>query len=103
MAKRPHGFPKVFFLTLGATSGAVASFATFAVAFIDRSVGAASFGYYGDRIDRKRTLITTFLLMDLSTVLIGLLPGAATIGVAAPIFIGAVTVRTGIRSGWRMG
>jgi MFS family permease len=67
--------PEGLFLTLGATSGAVASSATFAVAFIDRSVGAATFGYYGDRIDRKRTLITTFLLMDLSTVLIGLLPG----------------------------
>lgn len=78
-------FPKVFFPTLGATSGTVASFATFAVAFIARPVGAVSFGHYGDRIGRKRTLIATLLLMGLSTVLIGLLPGAATIGIVAPI------------------
>lgn len=80
-------FPKVFFPTLGATSATVASFATFAVAFIARPVGAVSFGHYGDRIGRKRTLIATLVLMGLSTVLIGLLPGAATIGVAAPILL----------------
>jgi len=43
-------FPKVFFPALGATSGKVASFATFAVAFIARPAGAVSFGHYGDRI-----------------------------------------------------
>ena len=80
-------FPKVFFPTLGATSGTVASFATFAVAFIARPVGAVSFGHYGDRIGRKRTLIATLLLMGLFTMLIGLLPGAATIVVAAPILL----------------
>ncbi|MFC0105824.1 MFS transporter [Kibdelosporangium aridum] len=78
-------FPKVFFPALGSTAGTVASFATFAVAFIARPVGAIVFGHFGDRIGRKRTLISTLLLMGIATVLIGLLPGAATIGVAAPI------------------
>ena len=80
-------FPKVFFPALGSTAGTVASFATFAVAFIARPVGAVLFGHYGDRIGRKRTLISTLLLMGAATVLIGLLPGAATIGVAAPIIL----------------
>ena len=80
-------FPKVFFPALGATAGTVASFATFAVAFFARPVGAILFGHYGDRIGRKRTLISTLLLMGIATVLIGLLPGAATIGVAAPIIL----------------
>ncbi|MBV8541643.1 MAG: MHS family MFS transporter [Pseudonocardiales bacterium] len=80
-------FPKVFFPALGSTAGTVASFATFAVAFIARPVGAVSFGHYGDRIGRKRTLISTLLLMGVSTVLIGLLPGAATIGLAAPLLL----------------
>ncbi len=80
-------FPKVFFPALGSTAGTVASFATFAVAFVARPVGAASFGHYGDRLGRKRTLIVTLLLMGVSTVLIGLLPGAATIGVAAPALL----------------
>ncbi|MBC3194942.1 MHS family MFS transporter [Pseudonocardia sp. C8] len=80
-------FPKVFFPALGATAGTVASFATFAVAFFARPVGAIIFGHYGDRIGRKRTLISTLLLMGVATVLIGLLPGAGTIGVAAPLIL----------------
>ncbi|MBW0117042.1 MFS transporter [Pseudonocardia abyssalis] len=80
-------FPKVFFPALGSTAGIVASFATFAVAFFARPVGAIVFGHYGDRIGRKRTLISTLLLMGIATVLIGLLPGAETIGVAAPIIL----------------
>src|SRR5918997_6802618 len=80
-------FPKVFFPALGSTAGTVASFATFAVAFIARPVGAVGFGHYGYRIGRKRTLISTLVLMGVATVLIGLLPGAATIGVAAPILL----------------
>ncbi|MGX1776851.1 MFS transporter [Nocardia brasiliensis] len=80
-------FPKVFFPALGSTAGAVASFATFAVAFIARPVGAMIFGHFGDRIGRKKTLVSTLLLMGISTLLIGLLPGAATIGVAAPLIL----------------
>ncbi|MFD4182745.1 MFS transporter [Rhodococcus sp. NPDC058514] len=80
-------FPKVFFPALGSTAGTVASFATFAVAFIARPVGAMLFGHYGDRIGRKKTLISTLLLMGISTLLIGLLPSASTIGVAAPIIL----------------
>ena len=80
-------FPTVFFPALGETAGVVASFATFAVAFFARPVGAVIFGHYGDRIGRKRTLISTLLLMGIATVLIGLLPGAETIGVAAPLIL----------------
>ncbi|MGH3874422.1 MAG: MFS transporter [Pseudonocardiaceae bacterium] len=80
-------FPTVFFPALGSTAATVASFATFAVAFIARPVGAMLFGHYGDRIGRKRTLISTLLLMGFATVLIGLLPGAATIGIMAPALL----------------
>nr|WP_241386582.1 MFS transporter [Rhodococcus sp. CH91] len=80
-------FPTVFFPALGSTAGTVASFATFAVAFIARPVGAMLFGHFGDRIGRKKTLISTLLLMGISTLLIGLLPGADTIGIAAPIIL----------------
>ncbi|MGW0042859.1 MFS transporter [Rhodococcus sp. NPDC003348] len=80
-------FPTVFFPALGSTAGTVASFATFAVAFIARPVGAMLFGHYGDRIGRKKTLVSTLLLMGISTLLIGLLPSADTIGVAAPLIL----------------
>ena len=80
-------FPKVFFPALGPAAGTVASFGTFAVAFFARPVGAVLFGHYGDRIGRKRTLIATLLLMGIATVLIGLVPGTATIGAAAPVLL----------------
>lgn len=80
-------FPVVFFPALGAAAGTVASFGTFAVAFFARPVGAIIFGHFGDRIGRKKTLITTLLMMGIATVLIGFIPDANTIGVAAPILL----------------
>ena len=78
-------FPKVFFPHLGTTMATVASMATFAAAFISRPVGAAFFGHFGDRLGRKATLTATLLIMGLSTVTVGVVPGAATIGIAAPL------------------
>ncbi|GAA4701702.1 MHS family MFS transporter [Pseudonocardia yuanmonensis] len=92
-------FPKVFFPALGSAAATVASFATVAVAFIARPVGAVLFGHYGDRLGRKRTLISTLLLMGTATVLIGLLPGSASIGVAAPIILVALRFAQGFAVG----
>ncbi|WP_128640693.1 MFS transporter [Rhodococcus opacus] len=92
-------FPKVFFPALGTAAGTVASFATFAVAFVARPLGAAIFGHFGDRIGRKKTLVSTLLLMGISTVLIGLLPGAGTIGVAAPLALVALRIAQGLAVG----
>ena len=92
-------FPKLFFPALGPAAGTVASFATFGVAFLARPLGGIVFGHYGDRIGRKRTLIVTLLLMGLSTVAIGLLPTAETIGVAAPILLILLRVLQGLAIG----
>jgi MFS family permease len=92
-------FPTVFFPALGPAAATVASFATFAVAFVARPVGAVVFGHFGDRIGRKRTLISTLLLMGIATTLIGLLPGAATIGVAAPIILVLLRIAQGFAVG----
>jgi MFS family permease len=80
-------FPKVFFPHLGATMATVASMATFAAAFLSRPLGAAFFGHFGDRLGRKSTLIATLLIMGTSTLAVGLVPGAATIGIAGPLFL----------------
>jgi metabolite-proton symporter len=80
-------FPKVFFPHLGSTMVTVASMATFAAAFLSRPLGAAFFGHFGDRLGRKSTLIATLLIMGLSTVAVGLVPGAAAIGMAAPLIL----------------
>jgi MHS family proline/betaine transporter-like MFS transporter len=56
----------------------------FASGFEVRPVGAALFGHLGDKIGRKITFITTFLLMGAATSLMGFLPTYAEIGLAAP-------------------
>lgn len=80
-------FPTVFFPNLSPTVATVASLGSFATAFLARPFGAAFFGHFGDRLGRKRTLMMTLLLMGVSTVGVGLLPGAATIGMAAPLML----------------
>lgn len=92
-------FPSVFFPALGEHAASVASFATFAVAFGARPLGAILFGHFGDRLGRKRTLISTLLLMGLATVAIGLLPGAGSIGVAAPVLLVALRCLQGLAVG----
>src|ERR1700745_1372052 len=65
-------FPKLFFPGSDEFLSQVKSFGTFAVGFLARPVGGVIFGYLGDRIGRKSTLVATLLLMGISTVLVGL-------------------------------
>lgn len=64
----------LFFVPLGPVGGILASFATFAVVFFVRPLGAVIFGHLGDRIGRRKTLIITIVLMGVATGTIGLLP-----------------------------
>ncbi|MCK9903914.1 MHS family MFS transporter [Frankia sp. Cpl3] len=92
-------FGHAFFPALGEHAGIVLSFATQGVAFAARPLGSILFGHFGDRLGRKRTLIFTMSLMGVSTVLIGLLPTAATIGVAAPILLVLLRIAQGLAAG----
>jgi MFS family permease len=92
-------FPHVFFPNLGTTMATVASLGAFAAAFLSRPVGAAVFGHFGDRLGRKRTLVATLLIMGLSTVLVGLIPGTATIGLAAPLLLVGLRILQGFAVG----
>src|SRR6202171_2826114 len=78
-------FPKLFFPAGDPASARLQSLATFALAFFARPIGWALFGHFGDRIARKPTLVAALLTMGLSTVLIGLLPTYASIGVGASL------------------
>jgi metabolite-proton symporter len=80
-------FPALFFPELSPASGLLASFATYGVAFLARPLGGAIFGHFGDRVGRKAMLIVSLLTMGVSTFLVGLLPGYATAGIAAPILL----------------
>jgi MFS family permease len=92
-------FPKVFFPHLGSTMATVASMATFAAAFLSRPLGAAFFGHFGDRLGRKSTLIATMSIMGLSTFAVGLVPGAATVGMAAPLTLLTLRLMQGFAVG----
>src|SRR4051812_43708946 len=92
-------FRQTFFPELGAAAGSAASFATFGVAFAARPVGAALFGHFGDKIGRKKTLVTSLLMMGAATFLVGCLPTAESIGVAAPILLVTLRVLQGIAVG----
>ena len=92
-------FPKVFFPHLGTTMATVASMATFAAAFLSRPLGAAFFGHFGDQLGRKSTLIATLSIMGLSTFLVGMVPGAATIGMTAPLILLTLRLMQGFAVG----
>src|ERR1700747_144139 len=80
-------FPAVFFPKSSVYAGTLESFATYAVGFAARPVGAAIFGHWGDRLGRKATLIVTLLLMGIASALVGVLPGTHSIGIAAPVLL----------------
>src|SRR5215204_6723993 len=65
----------------------LAAFATYAVGFFARPVGALVFGHFGDRIGRKKLLVVSLLMMGGATFLIGLLPTFGTVGVLAPLLL----------------
>ena len=92
-------FPHLFFPASSAYAGAMQSFATYAVGFAARPVGAAIFGHWGDRIGRKATLIVTLLVMGISSALVGILPNTATIGLAAPLLLVALRLIQGLAIG----
>ena len=79
------------------------AFATFAVAFLARPVGAAAFGHFGDRIGRKATLVASLMIMGVSTVLIGCLPGYEAIGWWAPALLCALRFGQGVGFGGEWG
>jgi MFS family permease len=92
-------FPALFFPSSSTYSGVMESFATYAVGFAARPIGAAIFGYWGDRIGRKATLVVTLLVMGIASALVGVLPGAATLGVAAPLLLVLLRLVQGLAVG----
>ncbi len=78
-------FGPLFFPRSSESAQLLASYSSFALAFIARPLGAAVFGHFGDRIGRKSTLVASLLIMGSSTTLIGLLPTYEMVGWLAPL------------------
>jgi len=96
-------FPALFFPGGDPTTAMLQSFATFALAFFARPVGAVVFGHFGDRIGRKATLVAALMTMGLSTVAIGLLPTYAQVGVVAPLLLAVCRFGQGLGLGGEWG
>jgi len=96
-------FPRLFFPASDPATATLASLATFAIAFIARPIGSVLFGHFGDRVGRKTTLVAALLTMGVSTVMIGILPTYATIGIAAPLLLALCRFGQGLGLGGEWG
>ncbi len=96
-------FAAHFFAGVNETTAFLLALATFAVGFIVRPLGAILFGRLGDRVGRKVTFLATLALMGISTFLVGLLPGYAAIGIAAPLLLVGLRVVQGLAIGGEFG
>jgi MFS transporter, MHS family, proline/betaine transporter len=81
------------------TGSLLLTFATFAVGFVVRPLGGIVLGIYADRAGRQRALALLILMMAAGTLIVGLTPGFATIGIAAPLLIVAARIIQGLSVG----
>jgi hypothetical protein len=88
-----------FFSAVNPTTGFIFTLAGFAVGFVVRPLGALIFGRVGDMFGRKVTFLITLTMMGLATVFIGLIPGYAAIGIAAPISLVTLRILQGLAVG----
>ncbi|MDH4746742.1 MFS transporter [Sphingomonas sp. CBMAI 2297] len=96
-------FPDLFFPASEPWIAQLASYASFSVAFFARPLGGLVFGHFGDRMGRKSTLVASLMLMGVSTVLIGFLPGYAMLGWLAPLLLCLLRFGQGLGLGGEWG
>jgi len=94
---------KVFFPSANETASLLATLGTFSVSFLVRPIGAILIGAYTDRAGRKAGLTLSILLMVIGTTMTALMPGYATIGLAAPILILVARLLQGFSVGGEFG
>ena len=94
---------KYFFSNVPANVGFIFALLAFAAGFAVRPFGALIFGRLGDLIGRKYTFLVTMSLMGVGTFFIGVLPGYATWGIAAPIVLIALRLVQGLALGGEYG
>lgn len=92
-----------FFSQYPETTRNIFALLAFAAGFLVRPFGALVFGRLGDLVGRKYTFLVTIVIMGLSTFLVGILPGAASIGIAAPILLIALRMLQGLALGGEYG
>src|SRR5271167_1962024 len=94
---------KYFFANVPPNVGFIFALLAFAAGFAVRPFGALIFGRLGDLVGRKYTFLVTMTLMGIGTFFIGLLPGYASWGIAAPIVLIALRLVQGLALGGEYG
>jgi MHS family proline/betaine transporter-like MFS transporter len=94
---------KVFFPDASGAAQLIASFGTFAAAFLVRPIGGMVFGPLGDRFGRQKILALTMIMMSIGTFCIGLIPDYGSIGIAAPILLLVARLVQGFSTGGEYG
>ncbi|GAB3187257.1 MFS transporter [Nesterenkonia suensis] len=96
----------LYFEPLGAENQALAqiiAWASVGISFLFRPLGAVLAGWLGDQFGRKIVLVVTLMGMGGATVLIGLLPTYATLGIAAPVILILLRILQGLSAGGEWG
>ena len=96
-------FNKLFFPTADPLTGTLLAFTTYAIGFLARPLGGLVFGHFGDRLGRKKLLVLSLLLMGGATMLMGVLPTYASVGVAGAGAADVAAAGAGLRARWRVG
>lgn len=96
-------FATYYFPTEDPVVGSLLAFASFALAFVVRPIGGIIFSHIGDRIGRKKTLVITLTLMGVATMLMGVIPTYAAIGIVAPILLTLLRLIQGLALGGEWG
>ncbi|SAL59368.1 major facilitator transporter [Caballeronia turbans] len=91
--------PKLFFPAMEPSSALLASLATFSVGLAARPLGAIICGYFGDKIGRRNLMLGTVSVMGITSVLMGLLPTYAQIGMLAPVLLVLLRIIQGFALG----
>ncbi|CDY76983.1 Permeases of the major facilitator superfamily [Caballeronia glathei] len=96
-------FNKLYFPSGDPLVSTMLAYGTFAVGFLSRPLGGVIFGHFGDKLGRKSMLVMTLMIMGVATVLIGLVPTYAQIGLWAPALLLLLRVAQGIGLGGEWG
>lgn len=96
-------FGPLFFPAQSHSAQLLASYASFALAFVARPVGGVLFGHFGDKVGRKSTLVASLVLMGGSTLAIGFLPSYAQAGWIAPALLCLLRLGQGLGLGGEFG
>ncbi|WP_300010527.1 MFS transporter [Pseudonocardia sp.] len=97
-------FPRLFFPDdTDPVLALLSSFAVLGVGFLARPLGGVVWGHFGDKLGRKKAFLTALMTMAVASVLIGLLPTYAAIGIAAPILLTVLRFTQGLAVGGQWG